>query len=84
MPTEIVFSDGVRVRVTGTDARTLMQKLNHVQQGRSQTPTGPLPTGWADVQVGDEVIYVNPAQVAYVRDVSDTEVLEHTLGVAGV
>lgn len=74
MAAEIVFGDGAKsVRVPGLDAHGLMQNLERVSRGGVQTPTGPLPAGGADVETGEGVIYVNPAQVAYVRDIGGQE-----------
>jgi hypothetical protein len=65
---EIVFSGGERVEVPAANAEVLMQTLNSAREGRRQTPSGPLPSGWIDVETRQGVIYVNPGQVAYVRD----------------
>jgi hypothetical protein len=75
MATEMVFSGGHRVSVAMTNAQTLIQTLNRPGLGKPiQTPSGQLAPGWIDIQTEDEgVILVNPASVAYVRDVDDHE-----------
>jgi hypothetical protein len=81
VPAEIVFSGGERIEVRMTDAQVLMQSLNRVVAGRAQTASGPLPAGWLDVETEDgDVVYVNPAQVAYVRDAAEIPVVEQTEG----
>lgn len=74
MAAEMVFSGGHRVRVIGADAESLIQNLGRAAQGQVKVPGSPYPLaeGWVDVQTADGVILVNPAQVAYVRDVEDT------------
>ncbi len=39
----------------------------------------PLPAGFVDVGTDDGVVYVNPSQVAYVRDEPDMPLVEQTL-----
>ena len=81
MAAEIVFSGGACVQVPATDAVGLINNLNRVRDGVSvNTPTGALPAGWVDVATEAGVIYVNPAQVAYVRDTSDMPQVEETPG----
>lgn len=88
MPAEIVFSDGVRMRAVMTDAETLRRTLNYARMtavDEDPSAVANAASGWARVETETEgVIYVNPAQVAYVRDVPDKEILEHTIGIAGV
>jgi hypothetical protein len=84
MGTELVFSGGHRVRVSGTNAEGLIQNLNRASRGEQIRPPGsptPLAKGWVDVQtVAEGVILVNPSEVAYVRDVPDQEpVLDQAL-----
>jgi hypothetical protein len=70
MATELVFSGGERVSVVGTNAETLTVSLNRAKEGSIRLANGSqLGDGWIDVQTDDGVILVNPAQVAYVRDV---------------
>lgn len=80
MTTEMVFSGGHRVNVAMTNAQTLIQTLNRPGLGKPiQTPSGQLAPGWIDIQTQDEgVILVNPASVAYVRDVEDMPQAEET------
>jgi hypothetical protein len=83
MAAEVVFSGGHRVRVIGADAETLIQNLCRASQGPVKVPGSPYPLaeGWVDVQTEDEgVVLVNPAQVAYVRDVEDMPQVEETAG----
>lgn len=78
----MVFSDGHRIRVIGTNAPVLTLTLARANSEQIRLPTGEtLAPGWIDIQTEEEgVILVNPAQVAYVRDVEDQEpVLEQTL-----
>lgn len=84
MGTELVFSGGHRVRVSGTNAEGLIQNLNRARREEEIRPAGspvPLANGWVDVQTEAEgVILVNPSEVAYVRDVPDHEpVLDQAL-----
>lgn len=73
MGTVLVFNGGERVRVIGTNAPTLTRNLDRVRQGPIRLPSGEnLAPGWVDVQTEDGVILVNPAAVAYVRDVEDS------------
>jgi hypothetical protein len=72
MGTEMVFGNGHRVRVKGTNADTLTRTLHRPVSGEGiRLPTGQtLAPGWINIDTEDEgVILVNPAQVAYVRDV---------------
>jgi hypothetical protein len=73
MATEMVFSGGHRVKVAMTNAQTLIQTLNRPGLGKPiQTPHGELAPGWVDIETEDEgVILVNPASVAFVRDIED-------------
>ncbi|HYQ78445.1 MAG TPA: hypothetical protein VEP91_04960 [Solirubrobacterales bacterium] len=75
MGTELVFSDGHQVRVSGTNAEGLIQGLNRAlkEEGIRSPSTGtPLAPGWFPAQTeSGGVILVNPSQVAYVRDVPD-------------
>jgi hypothetical protein len=72
MATEMVFSGGERVSVVGTNAETLTLTLNRVKEGPIRlVGGGQLGEGWIDVQTDDGVILVNPAQVAYVRDIEE-------------
>lgn len=75
MATEMVFSNGHRVRVAGTNAPTLTLTLARPGHEQIRLPTGEaLAPGWIDIQTEDEgVILVNPTSVAYVRDVEDHE-----------
>lgn len=74
MGTELVFSGGHRVRVFGTNAETLIRTLNLPSTGPVRTPGGSLADGWVNIQTENEgQILVNPAAVAYVRDVPDQE-----------
>jgi hypothetical protein len=84
MGTELVFSDGHQVRVSGTNAEGLIQGLNRASRGeeiRSPSTGTPLAPGWFPAQTESEgVILVNPSQVVYVRDVPDQEpVLDQAL-----
>lgn len=84
MGTELVFSGGHRVRVSGTNAEGLIQNLNRASRGEQIRPAGspvPLAEGWADVQTEAEgVIFVNPSQVAYVHEGPEQEpVLDEAL-----
>lgn len=83
MAAELIFSGGHRVRVIGADAESLIQNLGRATQGAVKVPGSPYPLaeGWVDVQTENEgVILVNPAQVAYVRDVDDMPQVEETAG----
>jgi hypothetical protein len=73
MATEMVFSNGHRVRVTATNAPTLTLTLARAESEQIRLPSGEtLAPGWIDIQTEEEgVILVNPAQVAYVRDIED-------------
>jgi len=77
MGTELVFSNGQRVRVSGTNAEGLTRSLNRAsseEEIRSPSTGGPLPQGWLPVQTEEEgEILVNPSEVAYVRDVPNQE-----------
>lgn len=74
MATEMIFGGGHRVRVTGTNAETLIRTLNLPAKQPVRTPTGVLAEGWVNVQSEKEgVLLVNPAQVAYVRDLPEQE-----------
>jgi len=65
MPAEIVFSGGERVEVPDEGAKGLVQRL--ANDPMTQVGDFP-PVGWLDVKTKDGVIYVNAAEVAYVRD----------------
>jgi hypothetical protein len=81
MATEMVFGGGHRVRVATTNAEGLTLTLNRPKQGQGiRTARGStLPPGWIEVETEDEgVILVNPASVAYVRDVEDMPQVEET------
>ena len=71
MATEMVFSGGERVQVIGTNAVTLIRTLHRVHEAPIRPPGSgeDLAEGWIDIQTEDGVILVNPAAVAYVRDV---------------
>lgn len=71
MATELVFSNGHRVRVIGTNAPTLTLTLARPGNEQIRLPSGEtLAPGWVDVDTEDEgVILVNPVSVAYVRDI---------------
>jgi len=72
MATEVVFSGGERVSVVGTNAETLTLTLNRVKEGPIRLAGGgQLGEGWIGIQTDKGVILVNPAQVAYVRDVEE-------------
>jgi hypothetical protein len=74
MGTEMVFSGGERVKVVGTNAETLTQNLNRASGSepiRLPGSASPLAPGWVDVQTENGVILVNPATVAYVRDLPE-------------
>ena len=73
MATEMVFSDGHRVRVIGTNAPVLTLTLARGSNEQIRLPSGEtLAPGWINIQTEDEgEILVNPAQVAYIRDVAD-------------
>lgn len=77
MGTELVFSGGHQVQVRGGNAESLIQSLNRASKGeeiRSLSSGSVLPPGWLPVQTESEgEILVNPAEVAYVRDVPDQE-----------
>jgi hypothetical protein len=84
MGTELVFSGGHRVQVSGGNAESLIQSLNRASRGeevRSLSSGTPLAQGWLAVQTeGEGEILVNPAEVAYVRDVPNQEpVLDQAL-----
>jgi exopolysaccharide biosynthesis predicted pyruvyltransferase EpsI len=69
----MVFSGGERVSVVGTNAETLTMTLNRVKESPIRlVGGGQLGEGWIDVQTDNGVILVNPAQVAYVRDVEES------------
>lgn len=82
MATEMVFSNGHRVRVIGTNAPTLTLTLARPGNEQIRLPSGEtLAPGWIDIQTENEgVILVNPASVAYVRDVEDMSQVEETAG----
>jgi hypothetical protein len=81
MSAELVFSGGTTVTAPSADAQSLMLTLGRGLRGdRIQTPTGTVPLGFVDVETDVGVIYVNPGQVAYVRD---TPVREPVLDQAG-
>ncbi len=82
MGTEMVFTDGHRVRAVGTNAATLTRTLNRPASEEICLPTGEvLAPGWIDIQTEREgVILVNPAQVAYVRDVPDHQPILDQVG----
>lgn len=68
----MVFNGGHRVRVKGSNADTLTRTLHRPASGEEiRLPTGQrLAPGWVDIDTEEEgVILVNPAQVAYVRNV---------------
>ena len=70
MAAQIVFGGGETLEVPSTDAHGLMLNLGRAARGeRIQTATGPIPLGFVDVETPDGIVYVNPVQVAYVRDV---------------
>lgn len=73
MATEMVFSGGHRVEVLGADAESLIRNLGRASQGEVKVPGSPYPLakGWVDVQTKEGLVLVNPAQVAYVRDIPD-------------
>jgi hypothetical protein len=74
MGTEMVFSGGHRVRVIGTNAETLTRTLNLPSTGPVRTAWGTLAEGWVSIQTEEEeTILVNPATVAYVRDLPDQD-----------
>lgn len=79
----MVFSGGHRVRAKATDAVTLIQRLNlpAQEQIRMSDSGTMLAESWVDIETENEgVLLVNPAQVAYVRDVPDVEpVLDQAL-----
>lgn len=78
MGTEMVFSDGHRVWAKATNAETLTRTLHRANSGEEiRLSTGQrLAPGWIDIETEEEgVIFVNPAQIAYVRDVPDQEPL---------
>lgn len=82
MATEMVFSNGQRVRVVGTNAPVLTLTLNRAGHEQIRLPSGEtLAPGWINIQTEDQgVILVNPASVAYVRDVEDMPQAEETAG----
>lgn len=77
MGTELVFSGGHRVQVSGGSAESLIQGLNRAAKGeeiRSLSSGALLPQGWLPVQAESEgEILVNPTEVAYVRDVPEKD-----------
>jgi hypothetical protein len=84
MGTELVFSGGHRVRVSGGNAESLIQSLNRAfkrEEIRSLSSGAQLAPGWLPVQTESEgEILVNPGEVAYVRDLPDQEpVLDQAL-----
>jgi hypothetical protein len=82
MGTELVFSNGHRVGVVGTNAAILTLTLRRAETDEIRLPTGEtLAPGWVDVETESEgLILVNPSQVAYVRDVPSQEpVLDQAL-----
>jgi hypothetical protein len=71
MAAEIVFGGGERLRVSASDAESLVQNLNRAREDQPvSTPSGPIAIGWVDVQTDEGVVLVNPDQVAYVCDVA--------------
>lgn len=65
--TIIVFSDNLEVQVPNEDSETLLQMLAATSRGdvRDQRQR---PLTFTRVTTPDGVVYVNPVQVAYVRD----------------
>lgn len=69
--------DGLQRRASGrgagADAESLIRNLGRASQGEVKVPGSPYPLakGWVDVQTKEGVVIVNPAQVAYVRDIPD-------------
>ncbi|HEV2773520.1 MAG TPA: hypothetical protein VGV57_11975 [Thermoleophilaceae bacterium] len=67
MPAEIVFSGGAKVEDT-RDAQILMQRVKDVGEGPASSQGGQLPIKWLEVETEDGLVYVNTAEIAYVRD----------------
>jgi hypothetical protein len=64
----ITFGGGATLEAMG-DAETLTRNLGQVAGGRQVSVQGrALPAGFVQVQTHDGPVYVNPLQVAYVRD----------------
>jgi hypothetical protein len=58
MPAEIVFSGGEKLRVEELSGSELTQRLNQVDQ----------PGAYLNILAEGQNVWVNPAEVAYVRD----------------
>jgi hypothetical protein len=73
MAAEMIFSGGLRVRVSMSNAEGLAVTLNRPKnEPEIRSARGSiLPPGWIEVEGDDGVILVNPDQVACLRDLPD-------------